>query len=109
MNPGSSLSVITARGKICDRDAIATALKSGQLAGYAGDVWFPQVLNHTYPPHTISVIVSYVSVRISLIIIVSSRSRHPRTIRGAPCPTMVRSFMCRVIHLVRMYHRSTQA
>jgi formate dehydrogenase len=34
--------VNTARGKICDRDAIAQALESGQLAGYAGDVWFPQ-------------------------------------------------------------------
>jgi len=34
--------VNTARGKICDRDAIVRALKSGQLAGYAGDVWFPQ-------------------------------------------------------------------
>jgi len=32
----------TARGKICDRDAIVRALKEGQLAGYAGDVWFPQ-------------------------------------------------------------------
>lgn len=32
----------TARGKICDREAVAEALKSGQLAGYAGDVWFPQ-------------------------------------------------------------------
>jgi len=34
--------VNTARAKICDRDAIARALESGQLAGYAGDVWFPQ-------------------------------------------------------------------
>merc|ERR1711959_521571 len=34
--------VNTARGKICDRDAIARALENGQLAGYAGDVWFPQ-------------------------------------------------------------------
>jgi formate dehydrogenase len=34
--------VNTARGKICDRDAIATALENGQLGGYAGDVWFPQ-------------------------------------------------------------------
>lgn len=34
--------VNTARGKIADRDAVARALKSGQLAGYAGDVWFPQ-------------------------------------------------------------------
>jgi len=34
--------VNTARAKICDRDAIDRALRSGQLAGYAGDVWFPQ-------------------------------------------------------------------
>jgi formate dehydrogenase len=34
--------VNTARGKICDRDAIVRALESGKLAGYAGDVWFPQ-------------------------------------------------------------------
>ena len=34
--------VNTARGKICDRDAVVRALKSGHLAGYAGDVWFPQ-------------------------------------------------------------------
>jgi formate dehydrogenase len=34
--------VNTARGKIVDRDAIVAALESGQLAGYAGDVWFPQ-------------------------------------------------------------------
>jgi formate dehydrogenase len=32
----------TARGKICDRDAVVRACESGQLAGYAGDVWFPQ-------------------------------------------------------------------
>jgi formate dehydrogenase len=32
----------TARGKICNREDIAAALRSGQLAGYAGDVWFPQ-------------------------------------------------------------------
>ena len=34
--------VNTARGKICDRDAVVRALETGQLAGYAGDVWFPQ-------------------------------------------------------------------
>ena len=34
--------VNTARGKICNKDDIAAALKSGQLSGYAGDVWFPQ-------------------------------------------------------------------
>ena len=34
--------VNNARGKIMDRDAVVAALKSGQLAGYAGDVSFPQ-------------------------------------------------------------------
>ena len=34
--------VNTARGKICDRDAVVRGLESGRLAGYAGDVWFPQ-------------------------------------------------------------------
>ena len=34
--------VNTARGKICDKDAIARALEDGRLGGYAGDVWFPQ-------------------------------------------------------------------
>ena len=53
--------VNTARGKICDRDAIVRALESGQLAGYAGDVWFPQpapkdhpwrnMQNHAMTPH----------------------------------------------------------
>jgi formate dehydrogenase len=41
--------VNTARGKICDRDAVARALESGQLAGYAGDVWFPQPAPHDHP------------------------------------------------------------
>jgi formate dehydrogenase len=54
--------VNTARGKICDRDAVARACASGQLAGYAGDVWFPQpapedhpwrtMPNHGMTPHT---------------------------------------------------------
>lgn len=41
--------VNTARGKICDREAIAQALESGQLAGYAGDVWFPQPPPKNHP------------------------------------------------------------
>src|SRR6266513_4980031 len=41
--------VNTARGKICDRDAVARALESGQLAGYAGDVWFPQPAPRDHP------------------------------------------------------------
>ncbi len=44
--------VNTARGKICDRDAIARALESGQLAGYAGDVWFPQPPPKDHPWRT---------------------------------------------------------
>jgi formate dehydrogenase len=44
--------VNTARGKICDRDAVARALKSGQLAGYAGDVWFPQPAPRDHPWRT---------------------------------------------------------
>lgn len=32
----------TARGALCDRDAVVRALESGKLAGYAGDVWAPQ-------------------------------------------------------------------
>jgi formate dehydrogenase len=53
--------VNTARGKIVDREAVARALRSGQLAGYAGDVWFPQpaprdhvwrtMPNHGMTPH----------------------------------------------------------
>ena len=44
--------VNTARGKICDRDAIVQALESGQLAGYAGDVWFPQPAPADHPWRT---------------------------------------------------------
>lgn len=44
--------VNTARGKICNRDAVARALKSGQLAGYAGDVWFPQPAPKDHPWRT---------------------------------------------------------
>jgi formate dehydrogenase len=61
MKRGSYI-VNTARGKICDRQAIADALTSGQLAGYAGDVWFPQpappdhpwrqMPHHGMTPHT---------------------------------------------------------
>jgi formate dehydrogenase len=44
--------VNTARGKICNRDAIVAALESGQLAGYAGDVWFPQPAPQNHPWRT---------------------------------------------------------
>jgi formate dehydrogenase len=53
--------VNTARGKICNSEAIVKALETGRLAGYAGDVWFPQpaprnhpwrtMLNHGMTPH----------------------------------------------------------
>jgi len=42
----------TARGKLCDRDAIVAALESGQLAGYGGDVWFPQPAPADHPWRT---------------------------------------------------------
>jgi formate dehydrogenase len=48
MKRGSYI-VNTARGKICDRDAVARALETGQLAGYAGDVWFPQPAPQNHP------------------------------------------------------------
>jgi formate dehydrogenase len=44
--------VNTARGKICDRDAVVRALESGRLAGYAGDVWFPQPAPRDHPWRT---------------------------------------------------------
>jgi len=34
--------VNTARGKIVDEKAMAEAIESGHVGGYAGDVWFPQ-------------------------------------------------------------------
>jgi formate dehydrogenase len=42
----------TARAKICDRDAVVRALQHGQLAGYAGDVWFPQPAPKDHPWRT---------------------------------------------------------
>jgi formate dehydrogenase len=42
----------TARALICDRDAIVRALQSGQLAGYAGDVWYPQPAPADHPWRT---------------------------------------------------------
>src|SRR5471032_3118167 len=54
MKRGSYI-VNTARGAIMDRDAVVRSLESGQLAGYAGDVWFPQppAADHPwrYMPH----------------------------------------------------------
>src|SRR5215218_10011546 len=44
--------VNTARGKIANRDAVTAALKSGHLAGYAGDVWFPQPAPGDHPWRT---------------------------------------------------------
>ena len=44
--------VNTARAKLVDRDAIVKALESGQLAGYAGDVWYPQPAPKDHPCRT---------------------------------------------------------
>jgi len=48
MKKGSYI-VNTARGKIMDRDALVAAVKSGQIEGYAGDVWFPQPAPKDHP------------------------------------------------------------
>ncbi|MBM9504307.1 NAD-dependent formate dehydrogenase [Actinacidiphila acididurans] len=42
----------TARARIADQDAVVRALESGQLAGYAGDVWFPQPAPADHPWRT---------------------------------------------------------
>jgi formate dehydrogenase len=41
-----------ARGKLVDRDAVMRALESGRLAGYAGDVWFPEPAPENHPWRT---------------------------------------------------------
>jgi len=41
--------VNTARGKIVNAEALADAVESGHVAGYAGDVWFPQPAPRTHP------------------------------------------------------------
>lgn len=60
MKPGAWV-VNTARGKIVNAQAMADACNSGHIAGYAGDVWFPQpappdhpwrsMKNHAMTPH----------------------------------------------------------
>lgn len=44
----------TARGSICVKEDIAAALKSGQLRGYGGDVWFPQPAPANHPWRTMT-------------------------------------------------------
>lgn len=51
MKRGSYI-VNTARAEIMDRDAVVRALESGQLAGYAGDVWYPQPPEPGHPWRT---------------------------------------------------------
>lgn len=53
--------VNTARGRIVDTDALVEVMERGHLAGYAGDVWYPQpapadhpwrkMPNHAMTPH----------------------------------------------------------
>ena len=60
MKKGAYL-VNTARGKIVETNALVEALEKGHLAGYAGDVWYPQpappnhpwrhMPNHAMVPH----------------------------------------------------------
>ena len=51
MKRGSYI-VNTARAELCDRDAVVRALEGGQLAGYAGDVWYPQPPPKDHPWRT---------------------------------------------------------
>jgi formate dehydrogenase len=51
MKRGACL-VNTARGLIVNRDAVAEALRNGQFAGYAGDVWYPQPAPVEHPWRT---------------------------------------------------------
>ncbi|MET7612973.1 NAD-dependent formate dehydrogenase [Streptomyces seoulensis] len=51
MRKGSYI-VNTARAQIVDRDAVVRALESGQLGGYAGDVWYPQPAPADHPWRT---------------------------------------------------------
>ncbi|KND93920.1 putative formate dehydrogenase, partial [Tolypocladium ophioglossoides CBS 100239] len=51
MKPGSYL-INTARGAIVVKEDVAAALKSGHLAGYGGDVWFPQPAPRDHPLRT---------------------------------------------------------
>ncbi|KAK8929394.1 Formate dehydrogenase [Metarhizium anisopliae BRIP 53293] len=51
MKPGSYL-INTARGQIIKEDDVAAALKSGHLAGYGGDVWYPQPALPNHPLRT---------------------------------------------------------
>jgi len=48
MKKGSYI-VNTARGKIVKTDDLVAAVKSGQIEGYAGDVWFPQPAPASHP------------------------------------------------------------
>ncbi len=60
MKKGAYL-VNTARGRIVDTEALVEVMESGHLAGYAGDVWYPQpapadhpwrkMPNHAMTPH----------------------------------------------------------
>ncbi|PHH91518.1 hypothetical protein CDD83_187 [Cordyceps sp. RAO-2017] len=51
MKKGSYL-INTARGAIVVKEDVAAALKSGHLAGYGGDVWFPQPAERDHPLRT---------------------------------------------------------
>ncbi len=42
----------TARAGLVDRDAVVRALRSGQIAGYGGDVWFPEPAPPEHPWRT---------------------------------------------------------
>ena len=84
----------TARAKIADRDAIVRALESGQLAGYAGDVWYPAaragrppLADHAAPRHDAA------HLRLLAVRPGPLRRRHPRDpgVLAAPARRSARS------------------
>jgi formate dehydrogenase len=79
------------RGVTHRRQAIVDALKSGQLAGYAGDVWFPQPApkDHpwrTMPHHGMTPHMSGTSL--------SAQARYVAGAHYAPPHSVVRAFFC---------------
>ena len=84
MRRGSYI-VNTARAEIVVRDAVVAALESGQLAGYAGDVWYPQPPAADHPWRTMpnEAMTPHVSGT-SLSAQARYAGRDPRDPRGLP-------------------------
>jgi formate dehydrogenase len=88
MKRGSYL-VNTARGRIVDTEGLVEAVKSGHLAGYAGDVWYPQPApaDHpwrTMPNHAMTIHVSGTSLEAQRRYADGTRDILQRFLEGRP-------------------------